>query len=152
MVADMEIKGNKEILTTAVETDSQVARVSEVEAAIIAAEIKEITAQTLDGKTITAAAIKEEDIREEVAVAVITEEEVEEEVNHTIEVAPHSIMAMEEEEEEEAEVVVTMIAEADTERRKMRWDSMVTIAQTLKWSKSCSTLMKCRLLALTSTK
>ena len=151
MVADMEIKGNKEILTTAVETDSQVARVSEVEAAIIAAEIKEITAQTLDGKTITAAAIKEEDIREEVAVAVITEEEVEEEVNHTIEVAPHSIVAMEEE-EEEAEVVVTMIAEADTERRKMRWDSMVTIAQTLKWSKSCSTLMKCRLLALTSTK
>ena len=141
MVADMEIKGNKEIMTT-VETDSQVARVSEVEAAIIAAEIKEITARTLDGKTITVAAIKEEDIREEVAVAVITEEEVEEEVNHTTEVAPHSIMAME---EEEAEAVVTMIAEADTERRKMRWDSMGMIAQTLKWSKSCSTLMKCRL-------
>ena len=35
----MEIKGNKEIMTTAVETDSQVARVSVVEAAIIAAEI-----------------------------------------------------------------------------------------------------------------
>ena len=147
----MEIKGNKEIMTTAVETDSQVARVSEVEAAIIAAEIKEITAPTLDGKTITAAAIKEEDIRVEVAVAVITEEEVEEEVNHTTEVAPLSIMAME---VEEVEAVVTVIAEveADTERRKMRWDSMGTIAQTLKWSKSCSTLMKCRLLELTSTK
>lgn len=147
----MEIKGNKEIMTTAVETDSQVALVSVVEAAIIAAEIKEITAQTLDGKTITAAAIKEEDIREEVAVAVITEEEVEEEVNHTTEVAPLSIMAME---VEEVEAVVTVIAEAeaDTERRKMRWDSMGTIAQTLKWSKSCSTLMKCRLLELTSTK
>lgn len=152
MVADMEIKGNKEIMTTAVEMDSQVARVSEVEAAIIEAEIKEITAQTLDGKTIIAAAIKEEDIREEVAVAVITEEEVEEEVNHTTEVAPHSIMAMEVEAEEEAGVAVTVIAEADTERRKMRWDSMGTIAQTLKWSKSCSTLMKCRLLELTSTK
>lgn len=150
MVADMGIKGNREIMTTAVETDSQVALVSEVEAAIIAAEIKETTAQILDGKTIIAAAIKEEDIREEVAVAVITEEEVEEEVNHTTEVAPHSIMAMEE--EEAAEVVVTVIAEADMERRKMRWDSMGTIAQTLKWSKSCSTLMKFRLLELTSTK
>ena len=147
----MEIKGNKEIMTTAVETDSQGVPVSEEEAAIIAAETKEITVTTLDGRTITVAVIKEEDIRVEVAVAVITEEEVEEEVNHTTEVAPLSIMAME---VEEVEAVVTVIAEveADTERRKMRWDSMGTIAQTLKWSKSCSTLMKCRLLELTSTK
>ena len=143
MVADMEINGNK-VMTTAVETDSQGVPVSEEEAAIIAAETKEITALTLDGKTITVAVIKVEDIRVAVAVAVITEEGgEEEEVNHTIEVDPHFITVMEAGEEEE--VVVIMIAEAATEQKKMPWDFMGTIAQTLKWSRSCSTLMKCRL-------
>ena len=147
MVADMEINGNKEIMTTAVETDSQGVPVSEEEAAIIAAETKEITVTTLDGRTITVAVIKEEeDIRVEVAVAVITEEG-EEEVNHTIEEDPHFITVMEEGEVEEEEVVVIMIAEAEaaTELKKMPWDFMGTIAQTLKWNRSCSTLMKCRL-------
>ena len=148
MVADMEINGNKEIMTTAVETDSQGVPVSEEEAAIIAAETKEITVTTLDGRTITVAVIKEEeDIRVEVAVAVITEEGEEEEVNHTIEEDPHFITVMEEGEVVEEEVVVIMIAEAEaaTELKKMPWDFMGTIAQTLKWNRSCSTLMKCRL-------